>query len=1056
MLVSRWLILAIASVATTLPAVAAFNSETGDYAFQRYTAKQYGASPQNWAITQDKRGVIYFANTYGLLEFDGNVWRRLALPRNAVVRSVSVDNQGIVYVGGAGELGFLKPDSTGTMQFVSLIPRVPQKERDFADVWRILPTPQGVYFSALNRLLRVNNDGKIKTWRPQKRFGRAFYVLNGLYVQTAGTGLMRMGRDDRLAPVTGGERFATDTVNAAIPFRDGALITTSSHLYRLTTAGIEPFPTAADPYFATSLAYSMRMLPDGEIAVGTRKGGLVLLNPTGSVDRTLSTTEGLADDYVSDIHVDPQGGVWLAQNNGITRFNPGLSTYGKSEGLEGDIQSMTRAAGVFYAGTTAGLFQMKPKEGARPQFERVDGVTGAVFALLPYQQKVLAGTDQGVFAVAGKQALKVFEGTRTVFDSSVSLRDPDRGYLASQRAVTVLEHHGMKWLAAAEFQAPGEEFRTVREGDDGRVWATTKGGVWRLDFRQRPVSVEKFGEKEGIPAGWVSARRLSHGGPAGERAPVIFATAKGIKRFDEKSKSFVPYTSFGSQFADGSRDVIDIFDDARGDVWITGETYQGVLRPARGGYKWLPMPLLHSGIQEVYGIWLDADGVAWATGADTVLYRWDPASAGDPDRNFQVLTRRVQVNGKTENWYGGAGKLSSAKLSFRDNGLRFEFAAPFYEEPSAVEYQVRLDGSDRDWTSWTHETTKDYTNLSEGSYRFHVRARSPHGTVAEDAALAFGILPPWYRTWWAYTLYAIFGGFGVWGIVRWRTSQLEEDKRKLEGIVEERTVEVRQQRDEIRVQEQKSQALLLNILPSKVADELKSTGAVQPVAFDDVTVCFTDFVGFTVSSEKMAPGNLVNALNEYFTRFDEIIARYQLEKLKTIGDSYMFVSGLPAQRGAHAVDAVMAALEMVEVVKELGARAGGTGWNIRVGLHSGPVVAGVVGIRKFAFDIWGNTVNFAARMESSGVPGRVNMSERTCRQLRGLIECESRGAVKIKEGRELPMFLAEGVARQLVYGDVVNGMPGAFAARYREEFGEEPRSFGGVQAARPLVAAAGD
>ncbi len=258
---------------------------------------------------------------------------------------------------------------------------------------------------------------------------------------------------------------------------------------------------------------------------------------------------------------------------------------------------------------------------------------------------------------------------------------------------------------------------------------------------------------------------------------------------------------------------------------------------------------------------------------------------------------------------------------------------------------------------------------------------------AKTRRLSFGVLPPWYRTVWAYALYLVFGGFGVWGIVRLRTRQLEQDKRRLETIVEERTVEVRQQRDEIQAQERKSNSLLLNILPSTVADELKTTGFVKPVGFENVTVCFTDFVGFTVSSETMAPADLVNALNLYFTCFDEIVARYQLEKLKTIGDSYMFASGLPASRASHAVDAVLAALEMVEVVNGLKAHSNGMGWDIRVGLHSGPVIAGVVGTRKFAFDIWGDTVNFAARMESSGVPGRVNMSERTCRLTRGLIEC---------------------------------------------------------------------
>jgi adenylate cyclase len=146
----------------------------------------------------------------------------------------------------------------------------------------------------------------------------------------------------------------------------------------------------------------------------------------------------------------------------------------------------------------------------------------------------------------------------------------------------------------------------------------------------------------------------------------------------------------------------------------------------------------------------------------------------------------------------------------------------------------------------------------------------------------------------------------------------------------------------------------------------------------------------------------------------------------------MYASGLPLQRNSHAVDAVLAALEMVQVVKKLAMKPGGTAWGIRVGLHSGPVVAGVVGTRKFAFDIWGNTVNFAARMESSGVPGHVNMSERTCDLTRGLIETRARGNIKIKEGRELPMYLAIGPA---MTDEAV------FVKRYQYEFGEAPRSY---------------
>jgi class 3 adenylate cyclase len=487
--------------------------------------------------------------------------------------------------------------------------------------------------------------------------------------------------------------------------------------------------------------------------------------------------------------------------------------------------------------------------------------------------------------------------------------------------------------------------------------------------------------------------------------------------------------SLGPEFANGKRDVFNIFGDHSGNVWVTGAAYHGILQKQANGYRWKPMPLLRSGVREIYWMSIDEDGVCWVTDEEGKLFRWDPALNGDPDAGFRVFTRRVQ--GATNTVYGGAGKFNSLQLPYAENALHFEFTAPFYEEPSSVEYRFQLEGSDRNWSRWTRQTQASYTHLPEGSYRFKVQARTPHGAVSEEANVAFGVLPPWYRTWWAYATYFVCLGAILWGAVKLRTRKLVQEKRQLEAIVEERTLEIREQRDEIQVQQSKSQALLLNILPATVADELKSTGSVRPVAFDDVTVCFTDFVGFTLSSEQLPPGKLVDSLNEYFTAFDEIVARYGLEKLKTIGDSYMFASGLPAPRSSHAVDAVLAALEMVQAVKNLSIKPEGAAWGIRVGLHSGPVVAGVVGTRKFAFDIWGNTVNFAARMESSGVPGHVNMSERTCDLTRGLIHTRARGNVKIKEGRELPMYLAIGPA-----------IPdqAAFADRYQYEFGEMPGS----------------
>lgn len=992
---------------------AGLSPDTGSYIFQRYTVDQYGASPENWAIAQDRRGVMYFGNTGALLEFDGQSWRATRLPNGSVVRAVAVDQTGAVYVGGVGIFGVLKPDRFGDMQFVSLLDKVPAGDRKFSDVWRILPTPQGVYFSAYERLFRLNPDGSLHVWRPSSNFGRAILMQDALYVKTREKGLLKMDGDS-LLPVPGGDVFRKVAVEAGASLGTGGLIATPAGFVRLDADGIKPFPTAADAYFARNQLYTIYVFPDGEIAAGTRNGGVVLLGSGGQIDRILTKASGLSDDYITAIFRDRQGGVWLAGSNGITFLNPGLTRFEANLGLQGDVRDVIRAGQSLYAGTTSGLFLMKAAAGEEPGFERIPGIDTAVSALLPHGGQLIAATDSGVFAVSAGRATKVFAPRDSVmYEVDPSLSDPDAIYAVGPAGVFLLRQNGASWRKTAEFAAPGQEFHSAREDSDGSVWATTNEAIWRIDFRGPAPRAESFSAPQGAPPGWKNPR-LFHG-------HMIFATPRGMRVFSAKARRFEPDNEFGGEYADGSRDVFDLYPDPSGNVWITGEHYHDVLFANSGRYTALHAPLLTAGIQEIYQMTFDPDGTAWAFGAKGVLYRWQKPLYGNPDYDFQVLVRRVETTADNATLYSGAGPFQSARLPYRDNALRFEFAAPFSEAPAAVEYQVMLEGSDRSWSPWGHETHKEYTHLSEGSYTFRVRARSPHGIVVENSSLSFGLLPPWYRTWWAYGVYIVGMGFGVWGIVGLRTQQLVKEKKQLENIVEERTVEIRQQRDEIHRQEREGHALLLNILPETVADELKASGTVKPVGFDDVTVCFTDFVGFTLASEQLSPEALVDKLNLYFTAFDEIIARHGLEKLKTIGDAYMFASGMPTPRPSHAIDAVLAAMEMIDVVNTF---APVTGWNIRIGLNSGPVVAGVVGTRKFAFDIWGNTVNLASRMESSGVPGHVNLSEETYLQTRGLIDCEPRGVISTKDRRELPMFLVRGVAKD-------------FAARYEAEFGRK-------------------
>jgi class 3 adenylate cyclase/tetratricopeptide (TPR) repeat protein len=208
-------------------------------------------------------------------------------------------------------------------------------------------------------------------------------------------------------------------------------------------------------------------------------------------------------------------------------------------------------------------------------------------------------------------------------------------------------------------------------------------------------------------------------------------------------------------------------------------------------------------------------------------------------------------------------------------------------------------------------------------------------------------------------------------------------------------------------QKVKIENLLLNILPSEVAKELQRYGAAVPRYYEQVTVLFTDFKGFTMLAEKLSPKELVSELNDFFIAFDEIIGRHGLEKIKTIGDAYMCAGGIPVMNSDHPFNTVNAGLEMQEYMRETNEkreRLGESTWDLRIGIHTGPVVAGVVGKKKYAYDIWGNTVNIASRMESSGEAGKLNISAATYDIVKESYACSHRGKIYAKNVGDIDMY----------------------------------------------------
>ena len=388
------------------------------------------------------------------------------------------------------------------------------------------------------------------------------------------------------------------------------------------------------------------------------------------------------------------------------------------------------------------------------------------------------------------------------------------------------------------------------------------------------------------------------------------------------------------------------------------------------------------------------------------------ASAIQSSYNSDIVPvlKRVLITGDSVVYYADSSgfkipeHIQTLVLNYRNNNITFELS------PSEnINYQFFLEGFDKEWSSWKSVSFKEYTNLPYGKYRFKIRYLISGNSGGELPLISIRVLPLWYFSHLALVVYFLLFSVVIWAVYDILNLRFARRQYSLEQIINKRT-------EDLIIEKEKTEELLANVLPRNTASEIMEKGKATKIKYNFVTVLFSDIQGFTKIAEEMNPEMLIDELDKFFFYFDSVVENFGIEKIKTIGDAYMCAGGIPEKNRTNPVEVILAALEMKAYMNKLKITSEIEGmkyWDIRIGIHTGTVVAGVVGQKKLSFDIWGDTVNTASRMESSGEAGKINISGTTFEFVKEFFSCEYRGKMPVKYKGELEMYFVNGIIPEL-------------------------------------------
>ncbi len=768
-----------------------------------YSGDDYEAGNENWGVVKDKRGIMYFANTSGVLTFDGINWTliKTGLP----VKSLAIDtSDNTVYVGLKGDIGRLVNDEVGAYKYESLADKIPEDCNKFSDIWHIEVIPKGdIVFTATSALFlyhkRANDSINVITTKTG--FGGFFHADGRLFVVVSTVGVKEI-KDGKLVDAD----YLSDVGSNPVVYigeKGGRLVIVNrDHGVYYYDGDSLSHPECSLPKNVLNSAYCICESHDGNYLIGTLAHGLIVADANFNYIRSYPLNGRVYAMLEDDNHL-----VWVASNKGIFLldiFSP-FSWFPNTEtGISGTIRSILQVGDELYLGADA-VYHINRNSLNKPVFQEISNPKGpnSVWKLDTIGGRVMAGGLLGLMSIDTNYVQTNIDGkdSRNVRNFVMPRDNPYVLIACSSVGFSIYEYKNGKW----EYRKPAKGFdETVRniyqDTDDTFVTSYKGNGVFRIKFNETYDSVVWYKKYDADKGGGLPSNANNYLFNTGNGLTV--GTIDGFYKYDRDADKYVEDVNLNKAF--GGKNVYDfMYDDRVGNLWVkhvvTNKRNENIqywflerftMLGDTSAYK--SDKFFRPYMSRINSFGYIGDG-CYIIGDKDGFIHYDSRIIKDIEPPYNAIIRRIENIYSDSIIYGGNEIEGKIVLPYSQRSIRVKFGATNYEHPEAIKFKSFLEKNDDEWSDFRSENFKEYPNLSPGKYTLHVKAINCYDVESKESTITFQILAPWYLTVWAKLLYAILFGLLIWAFIKAYTKKLVRDNEKLEKIVEERTAEIRQQ-----------------------------------------------------------------------------------------------------------------------------------------------------------------------------------------------------------------------------------------------------------------------